>query len=399
MPGLVAGLAKAHEQFGSRGWADLLAPAIESADAGMEVDWYATLMIASAARDLARYRETAVVFLPDGLPPVIELNRPPPRLAIGRLAETLRRLADAGPRDFYEGLLARAIVEDVRAAGGKLSADDMARYDAQITPATKASYCDAAVYAMPGLTGGPSLVRALALLQDRRPGSSDPEAVRYLAIAASLKEAYQERLATMGHANESGAPVCTTHLGVADREGNVVTLTQTLLSPFGSKVVLPGTGITMNNGIIAFDPTSGRANSIAPGARPLSNMCPTVLDRADGLRIGLGASGGRFIMPAVFQLVSNLVDLGLDIDAAIHRPRIDVSGSQIVTCDDRLPAPVIESLAARERVIIAPNGVYPMLFACPNLAGYDPGQGKCVGAAYVMSPRAKASTAGAELGD
>ena len=112
-------------------------------------------------------------------------------------------------------------------------------------------------------------------------------------------------------------------------------MTMTLLSLFGSKVMLPRTGILMNNGMMWFDPRSGRPNSISPGKRPLSNMCPTILLREDGQRFALGASGGRRIMPAVFQLISFLTDYGMDVEAAMHQPRIDISGTDLVTLDDR----------------------------------------------------------------
>ena len=193
----------------------------------------------------------------------------------------------------------------------------------------------------------------------------------------------------MGDPDDSAAPGCTTHLSVADRDGNVAALTQTLLSIFGSRVVLPGTGILMNNGMMWFDPRPGRPNSIAPGKWPLSNMCPTVVERADGLRFAAGASGGRRIMPAVFQLVSFLVDYGMTMDDAMHTPRIDASGTPLVTADPTLPAGVIDALAERHEVQVARHGVYPAFYASPNLAGREAG-GMTVGAACVTSPWARA---------
>ena len=198
----------------------------------------------------------------------------------------------------------------------------------------------------------------------------------------------------MGDVDDSTAPGCTTHLSVADRDGNVVALTQTLLSIFGSRVMLPGTGILMNNGMMWFDPRPGRPNSIAPGKRPLSNMCPTVVERADGLRFAAGASGGRRILPAVFQLVSFLVDYSMSMDDAMHTPRIDASGAPLVTADSTLPAEVIRALADHHEVLVARHGVHPAFFANPNLAGYEPGYERdgatALGAACVISPWARA---------
>ena len=97
--------------------------------------------------------------------------------------------------------------------------------------------------------------------------------------------AYAHRLAHLGDANERGSPSCTTHISVVDGDGNMVALTQTLLSVFGSKVMLPSTGILMNNGVMWFDPRPGRPNSIAPGKLPLSNMCPAIARRGDPCHI------------------------------------------------------------------------------------------------------------------
>ena len=123
-----------------------------------------------------------------------------------------------------------------------------------------------------------------------------------------LREAFAVRLATMGDDSDHRDPACTTHFNVVDGEGNMVAHTQTLLSVFGSKVVLPETGILMNNGIMWFDPVPGKPNSIRPGAKPLSNMCPTVARSARLGTLAIGASGGRKIMPAVAQILSRVDD-------------------------------------------------------------------------------------------
>jgi gamma-glutamyltranspeptidase/glutathione hydrolase len=166
------------------------------------------------------------------------------------------------------------------------------------------------------------------------------------------------------------------------------------LSVFGSKVVLPETGILMNNGIMWFDPRPGQHNSLAPGRWPLTNMCPTVVDDGNGLRIAVGASGGRRIMPAVMQIISFLVDFGMSVEDACHQPRLDVSGTPLVTLDARLPAAVVDHLAQRHQVTRAQHGVYPALFACPNLVARDENRGLNVGGAFVMSPWSKVVAAG-----
>ncbi len=392
VPGQVAGLGRAHERFGTQPWRDLLQPAIALAEAGMEVDWYATVAIAAAAADLARTEPAASIYLPDGRVPAGEWSGQAPCVTLAKLGETLGRLASAGARDFYEGEVAQTLVRDLAVGGSRLSADDLAGYDARIVEATAASYRDATVWVAPGLTAGPTLQHALSILAQHAPTGAAPDGAAYCAIAASLREATAERLATMGDTEQPEQASCTTHISVVDRDGMAVALTQTLLSPFGSKVVLPETGILMNNGIMWFDPRPGRPNAIGPGKRPLSNMCPTVIERADGFRVALGASGGRRIMPSVFQLIAFLVDHGMTLDEAIHCPRVDTS-TDIVAVNDRLSRDIIEALRARFTVEETGDRVYPVMFACPNGAGRNLKTGWSSGAAFVMSPRASVRAA------
>ncbi|MBS0244245.1 MAG: gamma-glutamyltransferase, partial [Proteobacteria bacterium] len=158
---------------------------------------------------------------------------------------------------------------------------------------------------------------------------------RFVAYAKAMDFAWKERFAKMGDAGERGLPTSTTHLSVIDAEGNIVTLTQTLLSLFGSRVLLPRTGILMNNGINWFDPRPGGPNGLAPDKRGLSNYVPTLMEK-DGTAVGIGGCGGRRILPAVFQLLAMMADFGWDLDRAFHEPRIDVSGGHTVTLDRRL---------------------------------------------------------------
>ncbi len=391
LPSYVAGIALALERFGTWTWAEVLAPATEIAKRGLPCDWYATHRIAAGARELAEFPESKRIYLPDGLPPVGDWGGPAPAIPLGNLAKTLHRLADAGPRDFYEGEIARDIVADVANGGGSLSADDFLGYEAEITDTDSMTYRGATVHTAPGLNAGPSLHQALRMLGDSLDSWGAPGAEAFGSYARALLDTYDHRLAHMGHGGEGGTPACTTHFGAVDAAGNTVALTQTLLSLFGSKVVLPRTGILMNNCIISFDPRPGGPNAIAPGKRPLSNMCPTIVERADGFRFAVGGSGGRRILPAVLQLVSFLVDYGMSVDEAIHHPRIDVSGTETVTLDERLPAAVIDDLATRFETRTAPSAVYPTLYALTNVAGHDSIRGRNQGGAYVMSPLAKVS--------
>jgi gamma-glutamyltranspeptidase/glutathione hydrolase len=148
-------------------------------------------------------------------------------------------------------------------------------------------------------------------------------------------------------------------------------VTQTLLSTFGSKFVTPQTGLTMNNGIMWFDPTQGVPNSLAPGKRCLTNYTPVLAQAADGRRFAVGASGGRRILPAVTQLLSFMMDFGMDLDTAIHQPRIDASEGAIVIGDIRLPSEVRDGLRKKFDYEEARIQTFPMKFACPSVTLRD----------------------------
>ena len=389
VPGQVAGLALAHERFGSWGWADLVAPACALAERGMEVDWHATVAIAASAPELVQDPGCAATYLADGYPKATPWTGDAPRICLGSLAGTLRRLAEAGPADFYRGEIAGAICADMAALGGRLSDTDLAGYEAQVEEAPATRYRDALVSTAPGLTAGPTLVDVLNRLATALdPGAAPPGGEAYAAYAEALQAAYAKRLRGMGEGTHGDPASCTSHLGVADRDGTVVALTQTLLSPFGAKVMLPQTGVLMNNGIMWFDPRPGGPNSIAPGKRPLSNMCPTLVELADGRRAALGASGGRRILPAVAQLLSFLADFGMSPDDAAHCPRINVDGPDLVEADARLPAETLALLEARFAIAVRPHGVHPSAYACPNAVVWDPQSGTATGVAHVMSPNA-----------
>lgn len=291
VPGVVAGMEEAHRRHAKLPWPELLSPSVNLAGGGLLVDWWTTLMIASTAADLRRYPASAAAYLQDGLPPNAPWGiKSSVRLPQDRLKATLSYLAAEGPRDFYEGDLARSIAADVQAGGGALSVKDLASFRAYGRDTLTIPYRGGQVYATPELTCGPTLAHTLRLLQQSlQPGRGGPDASAYTAYALALQSAYRERLQDMGDADgkralgaEHLAPACTTHFSVVDREGNMAAVTQTLLSAFGSKFVLPQTGVTMNNGIMWFDPTPGGPNSLAQGKR-----CP------DQLHAGAGAGGRR----------------------------------------------------------------------------------------------------------
>jgi gamma-glutamyltranspeptidase/glutathione hydrolase len=380
VPGVVAGMEEAHRRHAKMPWRELLGPSVLLANQGLAVDWWTTLMIASSAAELRLYPASAAAYLEDGLPPNAEWGiKAEVRLPQQTLKATMAHLAAAGPRDFYAGDLARSLAADVQAGGGALTAKDLAAFRAYGREPLAIPYRGGKVFATPELTCGPTLAHTLRLLQQNvQPSGGEPDASAYTEYALALQSAYRERLQDMGDADgrralgaEMLAPACTTHFSVVDRDGNMAAVTQTLLSGFGSKFVAPQSGITMNNGIMWFDPTPGGPNSLGPGKRCLTNYTPVLAQAKDGRRLALGASGGRRILPAVTQMLSFVMDYGMDLDAAIHQPRIDASEGAIVIGDVRLPRPVREALRARFDYEEARVQTFPMKFACPSVVLRD----------------------------
>lgn len=367
VPGVVDGLGQVHARWGKMPWAELLAPAIAHARQGMLVDWYAGLCIASATRELAKDPDAAALFLTDGQWPTIgawtALNET--RLDQSRMADSLDIIAREGARALYDGDLGAAMAADMQAKGGSLSHDDLRGYSAEMHEALSFAYRSGRIHAVPGLTAGPTLAHAMAVAQQTALSGSAPGPDAYVAYASGLRAAYEERLANMGEDGESPqAPGTTTHFSVVDRAGNMVAQTQTLLSIFGARVVSPSTGFLMNNGIMWFDPVQGRPNSLGPGKRCLMNVCPTIGETGE-TRFAIGASGGRKIVSAVAHLAGFMLDFGMDIGAAFHAPRVDVSGGPIAVADESLPPEVIAALEAGHEVKTARRTVFPYAFACP----------------------------------
>lgn len=383
IPGAVRGYAAAVERFGRTPWRDLVAPAVALARKGLPVDWWVTLKTAAAAEDLRRYDESARVWLPDGLPPVCPPVGEAAPIALGRLAETLARLAEYGPDDFYQGEIAEAIAADTRDGGGALSAEDLSGCRARLVPSLEIPYRGYSLHAARGLTAAPTLADVIDRLSGKRFPQA-PDAVYFEALIDALQQAYHARLEGLGDIKPPGES-CTTHITAIDREGGVAALTSTLLSSFGSRYVLPRTGILMNNGVMWFDPRPGRPNSLEPGKRALSNMCPVVAARDGRARFGIGASGGRRILAAVTQLASFIIDFAMTAGEAAHQPRIDVSGETGIAIDRRLPELVRDRLAARAGAEIVEHTAWPSRFACPNLVlrGED---GLNYGVGDAMSP-------------
>jgi gamma-glutamyltranspeptidase/glutathione hydrolase len=377
IPSAVAGYDYMLRQWGRLPLADIIAPATALARRGLPQDWYTGVKIANSARVIRQYPTTAAVYLPDGLPPVPPYQGAPGFFRQGNLPATLERLAQAGLRDLYEGEIAAAIAADVKALGGVLSAEDLRHCQPRTWPAEEIGWRGRTLQLTGGLTAAPTLKRVLeqmgdAPYPDRPHAGAAPSAAWYVALARAMKAAYAERLTDLGESEPDAAQSCTTHLTVCDAEGTTVAMTTTLMSSMGSRVLLPQSGILLNNGMMWFDPRPGTPNSIAGGKRPLCNMLPIMLTTGGKPFLAGGASGGRRIMAAVFQLMTFIADFGMSVDDAAHHPRIDVSSVDTVSADRRLPAAVLDALAAEGTLEVVEHGAVPINFACPNVIVQHP---------------------------
>ena len=397
VPGLVDGLGKAHARYGTLPWRDLVMPAVALAREGFPVDWYAALLIASATRNLARDPDAAARFLEDGQWPTVAnwtalTDR---RIDMASLAPTLETIAEQGPRALYDGDLAAALAKDVEAKGGALRLADLNAYHAEWQDPLSFSYRAARFHVTPQLTAGPTIAAVFRRLEAGAAPGAAPDGATFAAYAAALIAAYARRLAEDGDNEDPRAPACTTHFSVVDGDGNMIAVTQTLLSAFGARVVSPSTGLLLNNGIMWFDPEPGKPNSLGPGKRCLMNVCPLIGESGGqgdaARRFALGASGGRKILPAVAQLAGFLADFGMSLEAAFHHPRIDVSGGDAVIADDSLAPEVLAALARDNRVVTTPRTPFPYAFACP--AGVLRQGSENHGATEVMSPWGEAVAA------
>jgi gamma-glutamyltranspeptidase / glutathione hydrolase len=389
VPGYIKGISLALENFGTMSWHDVIEPACRQAETGLPIDWNSARIISNFARGLSRYPETRKTYFSDGFPPELDLEGEVNSLLLGKLGDTYRKLQSEGAESYYHGELAEQIATDLAEAGSKITLRDLNEYQARIAEPVSTRYRDANIHIAGELTAGPSIIHALEELSSNLEPTDHPDGDTYKAYADSLQASYEYRLQNLGEKT----PTNTTHICTSDKDGNVVSLTQTIMSGFGSRIMLPQTGILMNNGMMWFDPRPGSANSVAGGRHPLCNMCPVIGIKDSGSVFAVGACGGRKIFPAVFQLISFLVDYNMDVNQAAHQPRLDVSGTDLVTIMDNIDDEIAVSLKTEfPQTRLRPNGVSPNFFALPQLIERLP-SGDASGACFIPSPHAKVSAA------
>ncbi|HSI15490.1 MAG TPA: gamma-glutamyltransferase [Chthoniobacter sp.] len=366
VPGSVAVYAYAVEKFGRKKFSELLLPAAKIAEEGFAIDRIFAAKIGSVEDDLRNFEAPkALLFHEDGTP-----------LAKGEtlkqpdLATSLRALAEQGPDWFYRGPYAAKVAEWMKAHGGIITAEDFANYHIALREPVRGTYRGAEIVSFPPpSSGGVHVLEILNMLENFDLAKLD-EPTRVHVIAEAMKLAFADRAYWLGdpdfvpvpqgllrkdyakdlasrihldsiaevptHGEPPDATTAvfgkkhTTHFSVADAEGNWVACTQTINTTFGSKVIVPGTGIFLNDQMDDFSAQPGtpnafglvgaEANAVAPGKRPLSSMSPTIVLRDGHPILSIGAAGGPTI---ISQTVLNLVavlDLGLSLDAALAQP-------------------------------------------------------------------------------
>jgi gamma-glutamyltranspeptidase/glutathione hydrolase len=408
VPGSVAGLALALERYGTMTLADVLAPAIEIARAGIVHDWYLALKHAHHLEELAAFPEAARTYLRHGR----SIYRPPSMqpgdlVQYPDLARTLTLIAREGPSAFYRGAIAQAIVDEMATHGGLITREDLAAYEVRVGPALAGRYRDLELALSPGSTGGTTALEMLSILAEfpaAKVGWNTVDGLHVRAMAckrafrdrfehlgdAALVKAPWERLVSREHAREAAAEIrrlkvapprrgpgagvdCTTHVGAVDRQRNMVSLTNTAVSLWGSRVVVKDTGILLNNGMIWFDPEPGKANSIAAGKRALVNMVPALGFRRGRPYLTVGAPGGRAIVSAIPQVIANLVDGRGSLQAAIEAPRLHTEGGDVLV-STRVGEAALAGLARRGHAVVPMQETYSTLnFARPVAIRVTPG--------------------------
>lgn len=372
VPGAVAAYHRLSKRLGNGRWGDAVREAADVAENGFLLPGQYARRLASVADELRRFEASRAIFLrPDGSP-----LKAGDRLVQRDLAQTLRELAD-GPDAFYRGRFAERTGRWMRRHGGLITAADLAGYETRIRHPVKSTFRGHRVVGFPPpSSGGVHVAQILGMLErfDLRRLAAERPVTLWHVVAEAMRRAFADRARWLGDSDfadvprglldaeylqtrgasidpagvstaiEAGAPPDattrlfgdrsrhTTHLTVADRDGNWVAITATINTTLGSKVVVPGTGVVLNNEMDDFAIAPGvpnafgligrEANAPEPGKRPLSSMSPTLVLDGDEPVLTCGAAGGPRIISAAMQIVLRVIGLGDDVASALAAPRI-----------------------------------------------------------------------------
>ena len=378
VPGTVDGWSKAHQRFGKLAWKDLFSPAIYYARNGYAVPEVVHQYWSDSVEKLQKTPEATRVFLPGGKAPQIGEKFVNPDLA-----RTLTLVAQQGRDSFYKGEIAQAIVNTSSAMGGTMRLEDLGEFSSEWVEPISSNYRGWTIYELPPNGQGMAALEMLNIMAQFQPDQNGPasapelhkrmEAMKLayadlykynadpkfskIPVAGLLSAEHASQRASLidpGKANcNPGAGAVsgsdTTYLSVVDKEGNIVSLIQSNYSSFGSGVVVKGGGFALQNRGGLFTLEAGHPNVLAPRKRPFHTIIPAFMERGD-VHIGFGIMGGANQPLAHAQFVSNFVDYGMNIQAALEAPRFTVT-SGAVTCDlfieSRISPEVVEALKSK----------------------------------------------------
>lgn len=359
-PGTLRGWCDALQRFGTLSLADVMEPAIRHARRGFAITPYLAGCLDEACADLAQDPEARRLLTDDGAP-----LRAGHRLVMADYAATLSQIAAEGPEALYSGDLGARIVAALQAGGSVMTCEDLAQVATIQRNPVVGTYRGHQIYGPPPPSaGGVHVVQMLNILSgfdlagmgfgsvdaahltaealriafaDRAASTADPAFVT-VPVAKLLSEDYAaDRRALIDPSRTqvwqagvaAGAEPHTTHVTVADRDGNIVSTTQTINALFGARIVIPGTGIIPNNYMALFDPVPGRANSIAPFKRVTTSMAPTIVLKDGQPRFAIGLPGGLRIFGSVMQALLNLLEYGMSLQEAVEAPRLWTQGAEL----------------------------------------------------------------------
>ena len=378
VPGAVDGWAKAHERFGRLPWKALFVPAIDYAENGYSVPEIIHDFWGIGRNKLKQTAEAQRIFLPNGRPPAVGETFSNPDLG-----KTLRLLAEKGPREFYEGEIAKAILKTSDALGGTMQAGDLAEFSSEWVDPISIDYRGWKVYELPPNGQGMAALEMLDILATSQPDKRGPEGTvelhkkieamklaytdlyRYNAdprfasipVRGLLSKEYAEQRAALidpekAHcAVVSGTPAKsdTTYLAVVDKDGNIASMIQSVYDYFGSGVLVNGMGFLLQDrgGLFVLDPK--HPDALAPRKRPFHTIIPAFMERGDE-HIGFGIMGGSNQPLAHAQFVSNVVDYGWNIQAALSAPRFTIRDTgEAIRCTIVLESRVSPEVQAQLR--------------------------------------------------
>ena len=366
VPGEVAGLIEARKRFGSLPLPLLAAPAIKLAGEGFSVDATLRVAIERQQANMKRFSDLGRIYMPRGEPP-----KEGDRIRQPELAEALKAIAKNGAQDFYGGWIGQAIVATIKKAGGVMTLDDLKKYRPVWREPLIGSYRNRTVITMPPpSSGGVAILAMLNILEGYKLADFEHNSAPYLhLLSESMKHAFADRAQFLGDPDFVHVPVGkltgknyaewmrkriapdktrppafygyynfnaekggTTHFSVIDRFGNAVACTQSVNTRFGSKLLVPQTGMVLNNEMDDFAIHSevgnvygligNEANSLQPGKRPLSSMSPTIILRGKRPELVVGGAGGPRIITATLQTIVNILDFAMPVASAVSSPRV-----------------------------------------------------------------------------